>query len=311
MSDGLNFDGGGLGMSYSGDFGYTPASYDLSPVNSYNFGGYEPQVLPSYDYTNYQPTDFRNIFAPSDSSIGFDLPYQTTMGIGDYGLQTSSTPTSSRLDKILGDTSGYDWAKLGIGGLGLLANYLANSNTQDLAEDRLKQEMALARQKMALEREAMNLGRDTDLAKVDAMMRLVKERQGVGALDPRRYAQIVASGQIPADVLASQGIVDIGEQRQMADGGYYADGGASRQGALSLLRGASGGQADDVNARLSHGEYVMDAESVSALGDGNTEAGARKLDQMRENIRKHKRSAPVDRIPPQAKDPMSYMKKGR
>lgn len=74
------------------------------------------------------------------------------------------------------------------------------------------------------------------------------------------------------------------------------------------LRGGGGGQADDVPARLSDGEYVMDADVVSALGDGNNEAGARKLDQMRAKIRQHKRSAPASKIPPKAKHPEKYLK---
>jgi hypothetical protein len=74
------------------------------------------------------------------------------------------------------------------------------------------------------------------------------------------------------------------------------------------LRGGGGGQDDDVPAVLSNGEYVMDADVVSALGDGNNEAGAAKLDKMRENIRKHKRSASHKSIPPAAKAPEQYLK---
>jgi len=36
---------------------------------------------------------------------------------------------------------------------------------------------------------------------------------------------------------------------------------------------------------LSGGEYIVDAESVAFLGNGNTDAGARKLDDFRENLR--------------------------
>jgi len=73
--------------------------------------------------------------------------------------------------------------------------------------------------------------------------------------------------------------------------------------------GAAGGQADTIPAKLSSGEYVMDADVVSALGDGNNEAGARKLDAMREQVRTHKRSASPDKIPPTAKEPMAYLGK--
>jgi hypothetical protein len=62
---------------------------------------------------------------------------------------------------------------------------------------------------------------------------------------------------------------------------------------------------------LSGGEYVMDADVVAALGDGNTEAGAGALDVLRENVRKHKRSAPVHKIPPKAKPAAHYLPKGK
>ena len=88
----------------------------------------------------------------------------------------------------------------------------------------------------------------------------------------------------------------------------FAQGGLGRMGSLGLLKGGSPGQADDVNAKLSHGEYVFDADVVAALGDGNTEAGARKLDEMREAIRRHKRSAPASKIPPPAKGALAYLK---
>lgn len=80
-------------------------------------------------------------------------------------------------------------------------------------------------------------------------------------------------------------------------------------GALSLVNGPGGGQDDLVKAHLSPGEYVMDADVVSALGDGSNEAGAKKLDQMREHIRAHNRSAPPGEIPPKAKGPLEYLKK--
>lgn len=48
------------------------------------------------------------------------------------------------------------------------------------------------------------------------------------------------------------------------------------------------GRSDDIEARLSPGEFVFDAETTSLLGDGNSEAGARKLESLRQNIRTHK-----------------------
>lgn len=76
-----------------------------------------------------------------------------------------------------------------------------------------------------------------------------------------------------------------------------------------FVTGDSGGQDDKVSAKLSPGEYVFDADVVSALGDGNNAAGARLLDEMRANIRRHKRSAPASKIPPRAKPLGSYLPK--
>lgn len=74
------------------------------------------------------------------------------------------------------------------------------------------------------------------------------------------------------------------------------------------VQGRGDGQSDEIPAMLADGEYVFDADTVAALGNGSNKAGAKVLDQMRENIREHKRSAPVGKIPPKAKSPLEYMK---
>lgn len=64
----------------------------------------------------------------------------------------------------------------------------------------------------------------------------------------------------------------------------------------------AGGREDNIDAKLSENEYVIDAETVSLLGDGSPEAGAKKLDAMREGIRKHKGAALArGKISPNAK----------
>lgn len=62
------------------------------------------------------------------------------------------------------------------------------------------------------------------------------------------------------------------------------------------------GRADDVNAKLSAREYVIDAETMALLGDGNPDAGAKKMDEFRQNVRKHKGAALAKgKISPDAK----------
>jgi hypothetical protein len=75
-----------------------------------------------------------------------------------------------------------------------------------------------------------------------------------------------------------------------------------------LVRGPGTGRSDDIPARLSDGEYVMDAETVALLGDGSTDEGARKLDRMRANLRKQKgRELSKGKFSSAAKHPEQYL----
>ena len=75
------------------------------------------------------------------------------------------------------------------------------------------------------------------------------------------------------------------------------------------VRGGGTGTSDSIPAVLSDGEYVMDAQTVSMLGDGSSDAGAKKLDHMRKQIRKQKGSALAKgKFAPDARGPLSYMK---
>ena len=106
--------------------------------------------------------------------------------------------------------------------------------------------------------------------------------------------------------------------QQMAAGGY-AHGGSHvptvegrhdyRSG--SRVSGEGDGQSDDIPAMLADGEYVFDADTVAQLGNGSTKAGSDLLDKFREEIRSHKRSAPVDKIPPPSKSPLQYLKQAQ
>jgi hypothetical protein len=55
-----------------------------------------------------------------------------------------------------------------------------------------------------------------------------------------------------------------------------------------------GGMADGGQpAQVARGEYIMDARTVAALGNGSTDAGAERLDKMRENILRDDRQTGV------------------
>jgi hypothetical protein len=77
------------------------------------------------------------------------------------------------------------------------------------------------------------------------------------------------------------------------------------------VMGPGDGQSDDIPAMLADGEYVIDAETVAQLGNGSSKAGSDMLDKFREEIRAHKRSAPVNKIPPASKSPLQYLKQAQ
>ena len=89
---------------------------------------------------------------------------------------------------------------------------------------------------------------------------------------------------------------------------YAAKGGI--MDAPGYVSGPGNGRDDVINARLSDGEYVIDAESVSMLGDGSNAAGAKMLDDMRKKLRMHKgKVLAKGRFSPDAKSPLEYMRR--
>lgn len=97
--------------------------------------------------------------------------------------------------------------------------------------------------------------------------------------EPMSVEEARAAAKAQADEFAGGG-------RVLEDGGY--------------LQGASDGQADLVpgdidgvqEARLSHGEYVLPADLVAILGNGNSDAGAAALDDFMSTVRKKATGTP-------------------
>ena len=98
--------------------------------------------------------------------------------------------------------------------------------------------------------------------------------------------------------------------------------GMARGGPMGYARGSSResfavegpgtGRSDDIPAVLSDGEYVIDAETVALLGDGSSRAGAKKLDELRVKVRKHKgKNLAKGKFSVNAKHPEAYMRGGR
>ena len=97
--------------------------------------------------------------------------------------------------------------------------------------------------------------------------------------DPSNYMPAMARG----------GLADTAVARRMMGGGHlgsYSDGGR-------LLKGPGDGMSDDIPAkigkkqpaRLADGEFVVPADVVSGIGNGSTDAGAKRLYQMMDRVR--------------------------
>lgn len=126
--------------------------------------------------------------------------------------------------------------------------------------------------------------RDTD---VDTYKKLAWEAAAI------RNKKAAAGADMPKNYLAKQpkmsikGIGDIEEAAAGGSIGGYSDGGR-------MLKGPGDGMSDSIPAtigkrqpaRLADGEFVVPADVVSHIGNGSTDAGARKLYGMMDKVRK-------------------------
>jgi hypothetical protein len=130
----------------------------------------------------------------------------------------------------------------------------------------------------------------------------------------RRLVPGVTDAQIIALLQSPEGQELLGlapDVATFARGGMLAaKGGTSRNS--RAVKGPGTGRSDEIPALLSDGEYVIDAETVAMLGDGSSEAGAKRLDDFRVSIRKHKgRNLAEGKFSANAKRPENYLSGGR
>lgn len=121
-------------------------------------------------------------------------------------------------------------------------------------------------------------------------------------LQPGTNRRVPEGQRVPvSDLLRSVPLLlkSLFEGEEKPKGKDYAEGGDVPGDIFSgFVVGQGGGQSDVVQANLSPGEYVLDTDIVSAIGDGSNEEGARILDAWKEQLRVMKREAPSDQIPP-------------
>ena len=58
---------------------------------------------------------------------------------------------------------------------------------------------------------------------------------------------------------------------------------------------------------LATGEFVLPADIVSSLGNGNNDSGSKVLDSFLKVIREHKQDHDPKDLPPDSKGPLGYL----
>lgn len=130
---------------------------------------------------------------------------------------------------------------------------------------------------------------------------------GITYFSPMQYTQVpppVEAAAAPANTGTTQTVTDANAETVVKAGGGSINGsGIASLGGYSdggqLLRGPGDGVSDDIPAtisgrqpaRLADGEFVVPARIVSELGNGSTDAGARKLYAMMDRIKKTRSKA--------------------
>jgi hypothetical protein len=162
------------------------------------------------------------------------------------------------IDEPLGDVSG-----MAAGGI---AAYAPGGNIRDLPES------------VGVPRTGIFRDTDSDTARKDAW-----EATQI------RNKKLAKASNVKLAAMPKTSVKGLGDVEGMAEGGLggYSDGGR-------MLKGPGDGMSDSIPAtigrkqpaRLADGEFVVPADVVSHLGNGSTDAGAKKLYNMMDKIRK-------------------------
>jgi hypothetical protein len=265
--------------------------------------GFEAQMAQQGIGSVAAPAAGYEAFAPSASNFGAfgEAPIQAAQAVQNVAPQTvTAMPTQAALANQAAANATTDYLKSGFvdqmkGGLGAIAN----DPSKFMTGQNLKYGVAAAAPAMMAPQQQAEYKPDAE--------------QHVYSFDPGRV-QNPEAGSTPSSErryfnpvytrMADGGPVSQMSARNeqltlLANGGQqFAEGGITDLGGYSdggrMLRGPGDGVSDSIPAtingkqpaRLADGEFVVPARIVSELGNGSSEAGARKLYAMMDRIQK-------------------------
>lgn len=261
-------------------------------VGSYNNIPVAGDTVPKTDYIASLVAAVKSGTLSSDDIKKLPSSVQTAL--------TKSLTAPSFLDKVgdfLGTTTG---KAIGIGGLAALLQSMGNRGVGDIYKGYQGGIPNLSASR------TMNAIPTTS---VDAAGKTVARRPGQGGItyfSPMQYTPVpkpvtpAAATPAVSELVTPAAATDTVEKAMGGIAGY-AMGGLGSLGGYSdggrLLRGPGDGVSDSIPAtigqkqpaRLADGEFVVPARVVSEIGNGSTEAGARKLYAMMDRVQKARR----------------------
>ncbi len=216
-----------------------------------------------WDAIGIDPNSVSNMPAQQTDPLADIIPVTQQPTLSELSKSLTSTPTSTPVVPVSKPSSGFNLGNAAlIGGAALGLGALAQENSTPAA------------QAAAYKNQVLNWNPRPWEAPIEGAA------QGQAMLDPRFVS--AAHGGLMS--LAHGGVSSLGS---------YSDGGR-------LLKGPGDGMSDNIPAsisnkqpaRLADGEFVVPADVVSHLGNGSTDAGAKVLYKMMDQVRRARTGNP-------------------
>ena len=220
----------------------------------------------------------------------------------EYAYLTDETPAMVDLNKAMRTGMGVPQESSFYAAQGGLAQHFAEGGAPTASAAVLADKLASAEMDKAL----ADLGKiGTEVKTPQHNLRTVKDA-GM-AYTPKVLPRLASLLQARGMTLAEGGQPSDTQHPNYDGMPVFRTGGLEGLGG-KYVEGKGDGTSDDITAMLANGEYVFSADVVSALGNGSNKAGAERLSEMVKAIRERARSAPPDKLPPDAKSPLEYLK---
>jgi hypothetical protein len=252
---------------------------------------YDPQKLIDYSKNLFKNALVKNIFGTSLNS-GVKTPGKIVSGLSSFDRRDEEedesevdnatvSPNNSSDLELFNATGNMSWApQTKIGGLGAAGKYINQE------QDTYYMDPVQAKREQAMKDRESGFGWDTGDTSQDEFDKYYNYEPEYFSEPSYNQSYFADGGSIP------------GHNPE-----FFSEGGMGNR----YVRGDGDGTSDSVPAMLASGEFVIPADVVSGLGNGDNDAGATVLDEFMKAIRSHKRAADPSELPEDSKGPLAYL----